>query len=257
MLHRAAFVNGMGVFDTDTEAAVLRWAADFDLGQETGLLAVAAERRDRALRVLVGRSEGRLVRKRLKVTPQWRMAIGVGNRLNPYEIGVSLHGTYGCPVIPGSTLKGLTCAWARECGIDRDDAERFDRIFGLPRVRVATETAEGVSAPVDGDSAAKGSVIFLDGLPVDGPVSVIRDVVTPHQQPYYSPSQRQAPGEHHQPIPSAFLVVDGGAFALDFVGPDEDVAAVARWCATALDELGVGAKTSAGYGYLSVREGQP
>ncbi|RKN33832.1 type III-B CRISPR module RAMP protein Cmr6 [Micromonospora musae] len=282
VLHRAAFVSGKGVFDTTTEAAVLRWAADTGLGQEPGLLAVAARRRTRALEALVRQSKGRLVWQRRHVTPQWRMTVGVGNRLNPYEIGLSLHGTYGWPIIPGSTIKGLTRAWARECGVDRDDPQRFDRIFGLPRAQTTADTDAPASPPeIDGGdsrggggggkSAVRGSVVFLDALPAGGPVSVTRDVVTPHQQPYYDDEQRLAPGEHHQPIPSEFLVVDGGAFAIDLVGPagvpgsgtctsatvDDDVTVASAWCAAAVDELGVGAKTSAGYGYLTVREDQP
>ncbi|GGM66693.1 hypothetical protein GCM10011608_60020 [Micromonospora sonchi] len=254
VLHRAAFVSGKGEFDTKTEAAVLRWAADFGLGQEPNLLAVAAKRRDQALDALVNQGKGTLTRQRRKVTPQWRMAVGVGNRLNPYEIGLSLHGTYGWPVIPGSTLKGLTCAWARGCDIDQDDPERFGRIFGLPRVRIATDNDES-SWSAGGGDATQGSVMFFDALPVGGPVSVTRDVVTPHQQPYYG--RGQAPGEHHQPIPSEFLVVDGGTFAIDLVGPKNDVSDAMQWCLTAVDELGVGAKTSAGYGYLTAMGGQP
>lgn len=270
VLHRAAFVSGEGVFDTKTEAAMLGWADDHELGQEPGLLMMAARRRTRALEALVRQGKGRLVWQRRHVTPQWRMAVGVGNRLNPYEIGLSLHGTYGCPVIPGSTIKGLTCALARECGIDRDDSSRFGRIFGLPRVRIkkdtetrATTDADQPSEPSGGEDegaengiGARGSVVFFDALPAEGPVGIARDVVTPHQQPYYSGVPGQAPGEHHQPIPSDFLVVDGGAFAIDLVGPEDDVAAAAEWCVTALDELGVGAKTAAGYGYLTVREAQ-
>ncbi|GAA0405412.1 type III-B CRISPR module RAMP protein Cmr6 [Micromonospora gifhornensis] len=249
VLHRAAFVTGRGDFDTKTEASVLRWAADFGLGQEPQLLAIAAQRRARALTALVTQRNGKVVWQRRKVTPQWRMAVGLGNRLNPYEIGLSLHGTYGWPVIPGSTIKGLTCAWARECGIDQEDPQLFGRIFGLPRV--GADPDESAAAP---EGAGQGSVAFLDALPVGGPATVVRDVVTPHQQPYYG--QEQAPGEHHQPIPSEFLVVEGGTFAIDLLGPTEDVAGAAEWCVTAMDELGVGAKTSAGYGYLTPQETQ-
>ncbi|QSB16753.1 type III-B CRISPR module RAMP protein Cmr6 [Natronosporangium hydrolyticum] len=268
ILHRSAFVDGAGVFDTTTEAAVLRWAADHRLGQEPALLQMVTERRTRAIAALVRQGKGRLEWRRLNATPQWRMAVGIGNRLNPFEIGLSLHGTYGWPIIPGSTLKGLTCAWARECGIDRDDPPRFGRIFGLPRIKIRADSDVGAptaaDAPAvppdraDGDeTATSGDVVFFDALPVSGPVSVARDVVTPHQQPYYNAPQSHAPGEHHQPIPSPFLVVDGGTFAIDLVGPAEDVSAAAEWCATAVDELGVGAKTSAGYGYLAAREVQP
>lgn len=252
VLHRAAFVDGEGAIDTKARAEVLRWATETGLGQEPGLLAMAIRRRTQALEARVRQGRGRLAWQRHHVTPQWRMGVGVGNRLNLYEIGLSLHGTYGSPIIPGSTIKGVTCAWARECGVDRDDPQRFGRIFGLPRM----QAEEKGQVDQTGGVAARGCVVFFDALPLGGKVSVARDVVTPHQQPYYSAVPKQAPGEHHQPIPSDFLVVDGGTFAVDFLGPQGDVSAAATWCATALDELGVGAKTSAGYGYLTVREAQ-
>ena len=48
--------------------------------------------------------------------PEWRLAVGLGNKANAHEIGLALHGTYGWPVIPGSALKGLAAAWAASSG---------------------------------------------------------------------------------------------------------------------------------------------
>jgi len=61
-----------------------------------------------------------------------------------------------------------------------------------------------------------------------------------------------APAEHHNPAPISFLTVTG-AFAVDLYGPDAgDVAKAAQWLIDAGAELGAGAKTAAGYGYLKL-----
>ena len=53
-------------------------------------------------------------------------------------------------------------------------------------------------------------------------------------------------------MPLTFLTVRG-TYAVDLYGPvSEDIGLAAEWLAKAGDELGAGAKTAAGYGYLSV-----
>jgi CRISPR type III-B/RAMP module RAMP protein Cmr6 len=242
LLHRVAFVTAGGQFDSDAERALLSWAQETRLGQDPHLVRLAAERRERAI-VAARRSS---THRRLLVRPQWRVAVGLGNRLNPYEIGLSMHGTYGWPVLPGSTIKGLTCAWARESGAAKQDAATFTAVFGLPRVF----DTDGAAADEEAANH-RGSVTFLDALPVGDAVAVVRDVVTPHVQPYYG-KDPQPPAEYHNPVPAEFLVVSAGTFAVDLLGPPGHVHQAAGWCATAIDELGVGAKTAAGYGYLTV-----
>ncbi|MBE1533956.1 type III-B CRISPR module RAMP protein Cmr6 [Actinomadura algeriensis] len=239
LLHRVVFVDDEGSIDKRGGDLLLKWAAVEGLGQEPGLLQRVSARRTAMLDSLRARGAGVA---RLRVRPEWRMAVGLGNRANPHEIGLSLHGTYGWPVIPGSTLKGMTAAWARRSG-----GADIERIFGSPR--------PGVDAR---EAARQGTVRFLDALPADEPVTVTVDVVTPHAQPYYGSANTGAsgsgvvpPAEHHNPIPSMFLTVSGGLFAVDLTGPADDVRQAARWCREAFDELGVGAKTAAGYGYAN------
>jgi CRISPR-associated protein Cmr6 len=281
LLHRAAFLDRTGratPIDRHSTLALLRWAARWNLGQEPDLVASAAGRRERALRTL--RRQGLTV-VRLRVTPGWRLAVGLGNRANAHETGLSLHGTYGWPAIPGSTLKGLACARALESGADPG---RVATVFGLPRVRAAAahteaddrpEAEEGGHDDLDniGDDAGRprahrGAVRFLDALPAAEPVRVVLDVLTPHVQPYYADTasdderEPRAPAEYHSPVPVQFLVVNGGSFAVDLAGPAaEDVWQAAEWCTQALGQVGVGGKTSAGYGYCRVealpREAQP
>lgn len=253
MLRRVAFITVSGEPADIGKGVVLAWASDRNLGQDKQMIARVGARRTAMVRALTA-GEGQSWR-RLVVRPQWRLAIGLGNRGNPYEVGISLHGTYGWPVIPGSTLKGMTCAWAVECGHADTRYGLFDEIFGLPRIAKRDHPDDPTSkTPSVKDTARRGTVIFLDAIPYGGPVGIVRDVVTPHVQPYYRTDRKEPPGEHHNPIPSEFLAVDKGSFVVDLIGPPEHLDQVVEWCRAAVDELGVGGKSAAGYGYLTVEE---
>ncbi|MGH3329579.1 MAG: type III-B CRISPR module RAMP protein Cmr6 [Streptomycetales bacterium] len=251
LLRRVAFFDeGNGELARSGMRALLRWAAESSLGQgrdqAVDLLAHAAARRTAALRALQGRGHQVV---RLRVRPEWRLLVGAGSDDNPHEIELALHGTYGWPVIPGTGLKGLTAAWAAgstRAGPPKAKDATLDQIFGTPRP----------GRPLrEGDEARRGDVRFLDALPAGEPLRVTVDVLTPHHQPYYQGDPPGAPpAEYHNPVPHEFLVVSGGEFAVDLAGPGADVVQAAKWCREALDELGAGAKTAAGYGYLLSRD---
>lgn len=247
MLNRVAFFDvGARKLDDGGKRALLRWACEERLGQSAptgprgkpgGLMAAVAARRAAALGVLAGESRFHI---RLRAEPEWRLAVGLGDKANAHEIGLALHGTYGWPIIPGSALKGLAAAWTRSAGVGQADVAR---VFGGPRPGVA------------GTPAAQGSVCFLDALPFDKPVAVEADVMTPHVKPYYDSIATASgspvpPAEYHNPVPLMFLTVRG-AYAVDLYGANEaDLGLAAEWLAKAGDELGAGAKTAAGYGYM-------
>ena len=231
--------------------ALVLWACQQQLGQDAALVGAVARRRELALRAL-DRVPGRLVpgrrprcHLRLIAKPEWRLAVGLGNVVGAYEIGLALHGTYGWPVIPGSSLKGLAAAWAGSpaAGAEPEDVQR---VFGT--------------------TTRAGTVRFLDAIPADGPAVVEADVLTPHVKPYYDSVAADGrafggaeralvpPAEYHNPVPVTFLTVRG-SYAVDLYGPDrDDLRLAARWLRRAGDELGAGAKTAAGYGYLTVTE---
>lgn len=229
LLRRAAFWSGDDL-DRDGGTALLRWAAESGLGQDRTLVAAVHERRTRAVRAWSARQRPRPVAwRRVLVSPEWRLATGLGEGGNPHEIGIALHGTYGWPVIRGSTIKGAARAWAEE-----QNADGVDRVCG-PRA-------------AQGARAKTGTVHFLDALPAGEPVTVVRDVVTPHNTEYHD---GHIPGEWQNPVPNPFLAIEDGTFAVDLLGPDEDVELAEAWCRGACDDLGIGARTAAGYGYLT------
>lgn len=167
------------------------------------------------------------------------LAIGLGNA-SPLEVGLTLHHTYGMPIIPGSALKGLCRRGAQLlCRKSKISQQDFELLFGTG----------GEQANV------AGCVVFYDAWydpDTVGGQPFHRDVITVHHPVYYG-GGAQPPTDFDDPNPVPFLVVKPETrflFAID--AADERWAEFAkqllRWC---LVNLGVGAKTNAGYGYFS------
>lgn len=112
-----------------------------------------------------------------------------------------------------------------------------------------------------GSQEAQGEIVFFDAFPtdlvVDGQGILELDVMTPHYRPYYT--QKEPPGDWYSPVPVPFLVVRRRVRFRVLLGqrpvqgsgePDELLKQVGDWAKRALQELGLGAKTRAGYGEL-------
>jgi CRISPR type III-B/RAMP module RAMP protein Cmr6 len=270
ILHRTAVLEvlsdqgtgGERLGDLD-DAPVRAWAVDTGLGQRGGgeMWSMLAARRARALESLAA-ATGATVRE-ATLAPQGAMITGTGAG-GIRDVGIELHGTYGVPVIPGSTLKGVAAAYARWAGVP-DDAQAL--IFGCPSTSAGPVTSENADAARAGRQPGRprsvpGSVLFLDALPGPAGVTVAEHVLTPHARAYHAGrpaadrGERPPPAEYLNPVPIAFLVVDGGTFTAHLVGPEAAVTEAARLLAAAVDDIGVGAKTSAGYGYLDAVPGR-
>ncbi|GAA3985391.1 type III-B CRISPR module RAMP protein Cmr6 [Thermobifida alba] len=227
------------------EEPVLDWASKHRLGYQDDWAAVVDQRRRHALRALNTRQRGHRYIRRVELTAEWRLVTGLGEQTGAHEFGLSLHGTYGWPLIPGSTLKGAAAAWARH---QKVSAERYTAVFGTPTTSEDEEDLHG----------SRCGVRFLDALPKASrePRHCLRvhsDVITPHQHTYHTDSGTEpcTPGEHHQPIPLPFLSLSG-TFVADLVGDSsESTEQAAEWLARACSENGIGARTTAGYGYLT------
>jgi len=166
------------------------------------------------------------------------IAIGLGDA-SPLEVGIRLHHTYGMPLLPASALKGLCRRVARLLHHESklsDDA--IDALFGFSREK----------------QAAAGAVVFYDAWYVPssaGGAPFHRDVITVHHPAYYG-SGEVAPTDFDDPTPVPFLVVKPGArFLCVLDAPDHRWADFAqKMLLWGLENLGVGAKTNAGYGYF-------
>lgn len=193
-----------------------------------------------------------------------RILIGHGNPSGS-DVGLTVHRSWGVPVLPGSALKGVTAHYVDVVYGNREEPER--RLWLGPtwkKGRVASGDGAGVAfaglfgAPeVDGEenSARRALVEFHDalyvpGLPGGRPFA--RDVLTVHQKPYYDSKGEDWPNDWTSPIPIGFVTVRPKTqFLLVVTGPEQWRELAMELLLKALSEWGVGGKTSAGYGKLA------
>jgi CRISPR-associated protein Cmr6 len=164
-----------------------------------------------------------------EATVQGRMVVGLGNE-SVLETNISLHRTYGVPFIPGSALKGLTSSYAHQRLANWQEGSDAHRIML-------------------GDMSNAGYVTFYDALPQTWELH--QDVITVHHADYYS-GKPVPPADWDDPNPISFISASG-TFLLALSGPDEWVARAFEILGKALLEMGVGAKTSSGYGRLTIK----
>lgn len=178
---------------------------------------------------------------RLEATTRGPLAVGLGNP-SPFEVGLTLHHTYGVPYLPGSALKGLALRAAWRNGVPAD-----------------------VVRAIFGDTTSAGFVTFWDGWLVPGQAELLQlDTVTVHHPQYYSEGgnddgndESKWPTDFDDPNPVAFLSVRPGLrFELRVGGPSEHAAYAARLLEWSLTHLGLGGKTNAGYGGFACGEVQ-
>lgn len=171
---------------------------------------------------------------------QGRMVVGLGTE-SVLENSVALHRTYGVPYIPGSALKGLVAAYARK--------------------RLGAEWGKGSEAyeVAFGTTDAAGYITFFDALYKPGSGFKNRngraqalwlDVMTVHHRNYYQ-GKDEPPADWDNPTPISFLSATG-SYLLALAGPEEWVQATFKILELALKEEGIGAKTSSGYGRLTL-----
>ncbi len=217
-----------------------------------------------------------------------RMLIGHGNP-SATEVGLTVHHTWGVPVIPGAALKGLLAhrfdilygpegdeddlqdaqrnAWrgVRWAGdsIARGPGAHYRALFGSPDAQQdASEREAGREA-----GASAGLVTFHDALYVPGSVieaehvedrPFARDVLTVHHKSYYDGSGEVFPNDWESPNPVAFMTVRRPArFLIALGGPSDWTELAERHLLEALQGWGVGGKTSLGYGRLSLVASTP
>ncbi|MDY6992652.1 MAG: type III-B CRISPR module RAMP protein Cmr6 [Pseudomonadota bacterium] len=184
----------------------------------------------------------------------WHFVTGMG-LAHPVENGLAWHPTLGVPYLAGSGVKGLLRAWMECWG-----SSPPKQWFGLSK-------KEGDSK----DSA--GELIFFDAIPIE-PVRLVADIMTPHYGKWYEQGHEitgatiadvlkqpeRLPADWHNPIPVPFLAVREAkllfiiAQRLSSPLDSKEVKAATEALKNALQFLGAGAKTAAGYGRMEVDE---
>lgn len=190
---------------------------------------------------------GKLFEKELITT--WRLALGLGSE-SVLETSMTLHHTYGFPYIPGQALKGVVRSYAVNMffGDEKTALKNVDfcMIFG------------GGDGAVDEKA---GDIIFFDVIPTAKP-EVIKDIMNPHFEPYYSAKDNKPPGDYYDPVPIPFRTVKNtpfrfmaglkrgksGALKTEVFSSGNAVDVVGDWIEKSLSIFGIGAKTAVGYG---------
>ncbi len=163
-----------------------------------------------------------------------RVIVGLGAE-SVLETNIRLHRIYGFPIIPGGALKGLARAYAKLVAqVDEKDPV-FREIFGA-------------ASP----EASAGKVIFLDAIPANPEVELELDVMNPHYSEYYR-GGNTPPADYLNPTPIYFLAIaPGSKFVFAVISESAELASKAEvWLRGGLTKLGVGAKTTSGYGLFA------
>ena len=199
-----------------------------------------------------------------------RLIVGLGSE-NVLETGLTLHHTYGMPVIPGSALKGLAAhycdqVWGRTDPRFKKPSNEENEAYRKYLKGEGPKPPENFHRLLFGTTDDSGCVVFHDAwfVPGSDPQPLRLDVMTPHHKDYNrdpGDDKFAAPTDFDSPNPVAFLSVQGEFHvAVSWNGPPSDQSAA--WTALALELLrqaleqwGVGGKTSSGYGRLVKADG--
>lgn len=171
------------------------------------------------------------------------LAVGLGNS-NVIEAGLALNPTYGMPILPGSSIKGITAHYCSEIfGAEYPDYRGPDDSNPTESAGRIYEALFGKIAPEKEQES--GLLRFYDAwiLPESVSECFVMDVMTPHHASDFA-----------DPIPINFLTVKG-EFEI-FIGCG-NLEADRKWIDFAFDlteaalrDYGIGGKIRAGYGKM-------
>lgn len=184
----------------------------------------------------------------LELTQTSRLLLHLGRASVLENVGLCADRTTGLPLIPGTALKGVLSTWACwEANQKADGSFNENTTFKQERNLYPNDLARRIFGD-DSDSGSEhaGDVIFVGGFPATPPTLGI-DIVNPHYDANGQPKKNLTP--------NAFLCVEPGTlwrFAF-FVRPGASdapalIEQTTRWLTECLTQLGIGAKTAAGYG---------
>jgi CRISPR-associated protein Cmr6 len=167
-----------------------------------------------------------------------RMIVGLGGE-SVLEASIALHRNYGVPYIPGSALKGLAAAYAHKHLDERWHKEtKKTKLGDFHRL-------------VFGSQDFAGIVTFHDAIliPDSDNLPLHNEVMTVHHSDYYG-DKDAPPADWDSPNPIPFLSASGSyLLALSAeAGLENVIEKTFDILKSALQEEGIGAKTSSGYG---------
>ncbi|MFZ7103602.1 MAG: type III-B CRISPR module RAMP protein Cmr6 [Peptococcaceae bacterium] len=191
-----------------------------------------------------------------------KLIVSLGNP-DVLETSITLHHVYGVPYLPGQALKGVFRKYFTDEIIESDEKEfvlcngqsvnkkrLYKQLFGENYQAGKGEAGE----------QGKSGIIFFDSFPDNG-FKLERDIISTHYKKYYD-GGGELPDGVEEPNLVSFYVVKNADFkifcALDQDKFGADCSLALQWdivnkVVSALEEYGVGAKTSTGYGYLKLK----
>lgn len=195
--------------------------------------------------------------------PDWRLIVGLGTQ-SVYEVGMTLHHTFGIPYIPASAIKGALRSYWMEEYHESDEGKaikdkEFCDIFGCPNeVQIKEEedtknkTYESFYNKGVDEGFRKGQIIFFDAFPIEVP-TISPDIMNNHYPDYYE-GAKKPPADWQSPRPITFLTVKNTKFKFVLGCKRKEEALINKVLSIlkeALEFKGIGAKTAIGYGYMS------
>lgn len=182
----------------------------------------------------------------LKANTLDKLIVGLGGH-SVFETDIKVHHTYGVPYIPASAVKGCLRNYIinEYFGGIEEDAEKdfnFIKIFG------------GIYK----DEVYKGRVVFLDAFPLNNDITVAKDIMTPHYD--YAKNDYR---DDYAITPISFLVIKDARFRFPIkiftkVCIEDNRKSKLEYTqkfleqelSKMLENHGIGAKTSVGYGFF-------
>ena len=164
----------------------------------------------------------------------------LGHLEDEFKLGFSFDHTYGIPIIPGSSVKGLLRHAIEE------DSSYFTDLLNSLNYQVNVSREEFIKQIFDGTGISiYQRDVFLDAYPVSTQDKLFgSDYITPHKNPLQDPN------------PIKFLRINPNVtFRFEFILHDNDniTAEMKRNLFNAiLLDFGIGAKTNVGYGQFTV-----
>lgn len=265
--------GGLGVLSWFGECAKKSCGSGFFASG--GAYELARTRRENAIRSLGTHAE-------FVAEAQSPCAIGLGNVAPVENSGLSLDPTYGVPVIPGSSLKGLTRHYVEEeyipevmalpvfSALAEGHHRRLpieEAVVGLlfgSKPSAAEPQADGGAAERDG--GAEGLIAFYDAWAAPTTRGWFEpDILNVHHKKYYGHTGESPPepNDREDPTPVYFLTVRPKVAFGVFLGltsagrglPAECQVFLLSFTAARLSEAlqrwGIGAKSGAGYGVMT------
>jgi len=171
-----------------------------------------------------------------------RLLLHLGRASVLENVGLYCDRTTGLPIIPGTAVKGVVSTWA--CWEGNQDRESFSSARSELEGSIAKVLGTNPDKEHPGDHIA-GTVTFIGGIPSILPKLEL-DIVTPH------------PDDGKGRItPNPFLAIAAGTIwrfplisssRLTTQEASDALTTAASWLEQVLTELGMGAKTAAGFG---------